>query len=563
MPGPIIKIILVNNLYRHTLSILQKGEKRRFYRLIALDVFITLLDLAFLALLLFVVGYYTNTIQTDKIPGNIRELIKGHPLILIGAFLLLFALKNLFGFIIFRMQFKYVYDVASRLSEENLRDYLDGSYADFVEIDSSIHIRRISQQTIEFSHHVLRGMQLIISNAILIVLTITAIIIFDAVLFGLLFFMLLPAVILIVVLTKAKLVSIRQSAKSHRERSIQYLNEALSGFIETNIYQAKEFFIDRYSKFQGKFNAGLARQLVMQNLPARMMEVFAVLGLFLLIVINTYIIESDSLLLWVGAFMAAAYKIIPGIVRILNNLQQVRIFSYTVDDLVKAKRFTPRQIIQADTPISSIKFSNIGFSYKNQEHLKNISFIIQTGNFTGLSGISGRGKTTILNLLLGFLEPSTGTISINDHQTTAEERKSYWSKISYCRQQPFVIHDSIQHNISLSDKPDMERLWAAVNATGLAGLISGSEKGLDTIISENGKNISGGQRQRIALARALYRDADLYLLDEPFNELDQEASAKLLSHLKWLSDKGKIILLVTHDKSALQYCSQIIRLDEI
>jgi ABC-type multidrug transport system fused ATPase/permease subunit len=414
---------------------------------------------------------------------------------------------------------------------------------------------------VEFSHHVLRGLQQVISNSILVALSILAILLFDIYLFGMLLLMLLPAIALLVLFARKRLTRIRQNVRLHREKTIQYLNEALSGFIEANLYQRKEFFISRYRSFQEKYNADLARQQVMLGLPSRFMEVFAVLGLFLLIVIDTYILQSEHLLLLIGAFMAAAYKIIPGVVKILNHLQQIRIYSTGIEELANPGIEEEKQGY-AKEKLRSIELDNLRFAYQDRALFTGLSFRMEPGGLTGLSAPSGQGKTTLLHLLLGFLEPASGNIFFNDSSTTAERRRSFWPRISYIPQQPFLIHDSIQHNIALTEKPDMEDLWRAVTASGLHSFVSEAEKGLESIITENGKNISGGQRQRMMMARALYRDADLYILDEPFGELDRAASTELLGHLQTLAGGGKMVLLITHDEQALAACSKIIRFNE-
>ena len=109
---------------------------------------------------------------------------------------------------------------------------------------------------------------------------------------------------------------------------------------------------------------------------------------------------------------------------------------------------------------------------------------------------------------------------------------------------------------------DREKLAYAIRTSGLNELILSSTEGLNKIITENGKNISGGQQQRIAIARALYKNAEVILLDEPFNELDETSAISILSHLKELAGSGKIVILVTHDKLSLSYCNKIISLDE-
>jgi ABC-type transport system involved in cytochrome bd biosynthesis fused ATPase/permease subunit len=180
----------------------------------------------------------------------------------------------------------------------------------------------------------------------------------------------------------------------------------------------------------------------------------------------------------------------------------------------------------------------------------------------GLSGSSGRGKTTIVHLLLGFLTPDEGKILINDREADTAGRRSYWSRIAYVKQQPFLLHDTVLKNISLTDGGwDKDRMRQVIDATGLRQM-GGSDAVLTKMITENGKNISGGQRQRIAFARALYKEADLLILDEPFSELDEAAERDMLDYCLQLTRQGKTILLITHNKKNLSLCHKTILLDE-
>ena len=111
-------------------------------------------------------------------------------------------------------------------------------------------------------------------------------------------------------------------------------------------------------------------------------------------------------------------------------------------------------------------------------------------------------------------------------------------------------------------REDDARLEAAIAEAGLTELIGSSPEKSDKLIAENGKNISGGQRQRIAIARALYKDADMIILDEPFNELDEASEGRLLAHFKRLSEKGKIVILITHRQQSLSFCNKTLSLDE-
>jgi ABC-type bacteriocin/lantibiotic exporter with double-glycine peptidase domain len=549
---------VVENIFK----IIDGNEKKKFAKLILLDVMISLLDISFLALLLFVIHFYTA--PRHSISLSYFPFLDKYPLFLIVVFFILFSVKNYFGFIVFRMQLCFVYDVASRLSQKKLLNYLDGNYYDYVNIDSSVHIRNISQQPIEFGHYVLGGLQQIISQSVLILITIIAILIFNPVLFPLLFAILTPPIILTGFLMKKKLTTIRKMAKPVSEKTLQHLKEALSAYIESNLYGRKDFFSNRYHASQSKFNAFLSEQLAIQNMPSRLIEVFAILGLFVLILINSFTANSNSLeLITLGAFMAAVYKIIPGIVKILNSNGQIKTYEFTISNLLQTEEEEIPKKELTNNKLNSVEFRKISFSYKNELVLDNFCLQMKQGAFIGLSGKSGKGKTTIINLLLGFLEADKGSIYINNVVVNARECQQYWKGISYVKQQQLMIYDSIINNIVLAENfYDTERLESAINVAGLGELIDKCPEGMNTIISEDGKNISGGQRQRIAIARALYKDSDLIILDEPFNELDRNSEDLLLQHFIKLSKQGKMILLIAHNNESLSFCNKIISLDE-
>jgi ABC-type bacteriocin/lantibiotic exporter with double-glycine peptidase domain len=470
----------------------------------------------------------------------------------------------MFGFVVFRDQFRFVYQVASRLSRDNAARYLSGNFNDYVSVDSSIHIRKIGQHPIEFGFYILGGLQQIISQSILILITVIAILIYNPVLFPLLLLVLIPPVILSGILFKKKIQSIRKIAKNINEKVLQNLHEAISGFVESNIYDRKDFFIERYYKQQATSNYFQAEQQSMQNMPGRMMEIFAVLGFAILIIINSFTAKTNIIqIATLGAFLAAAYKIIPGIVKILNSAGQMKTFSFVTDALLKNIAHEKiKNSTHSRDPISSITFKNIFFTYNDRSILNNFSLNIEKGEIAGISGSSGKGKTTIINLLLGFLDPSAGEIYINDTKANLQKRQQFWNKIAYAKQQSFFIHDTLLKNILLDDeKYDAQKLNEIISMTGLDKIINAHAEGLQYMIEENGKNISGGERQRIVFARTLYKDADLIILDEPFTELDETSELYMIRHLQQLAKKGKMIILITHNKKSFGHCNKIISLD--
>ena len=378
---------------KNIFKILDLTERKNFVKLILLDVIISVLDIFFLALLLFVIHFYTGPRHAISISYFPFTLLSKYPLSLIIFFFILFSVKNLFGFLVLRMQLRFVYGVASRLSQKKLVNYLDGSYHNYVNVDSSVHIRKISQQPIEFGHYVLEGLQQIISQSFLIAITAIAILVYNPILFTLLFAILTPPIILTSFLMKKKLTAIRKMAKPVSEKTLQHLKEALSGYVESNLYERKEFFSERYHLSQSGFNTFLSEQHAIQNMPSRLIEVFAILGLFILILVNSFTSHSNSVeLITLGAFMAAAYKIIPGIVKILNSNGQIKTYEFTVKDLLQNEAYPPIAKEQINKNLYSVEFRNVSFRYKDQLVLDNLSLHISQGDFIGLSGKSGRGK---------------------------------------------------------------------------------------------------------------------------------------------------------------------------
>ncbi|HET9824757.1 MAG TPA: ABC transporter ATP-binding protein [Chitinophagaceae bacterium] len=556
----------MKQILRHTWLLLTRPERRRFQALVISDIIISLADIAFLALLLFIIRFYTEAMP-DKFSFLPSWLSDRNSLWLIGIFFIFFGLKNFIGFIIYRNQCKFLNGVASRISQSMLKQYLNGSYLNYVNVDSAIHIRKISYQPIEFSHHILGGIQQIITQLALIIFAITAILIFNAKIFLLLLIILLPPVIGVFYLIKTRLKAVSIHMKKSSEKSLQHLQEALSGFIESNVYNKNDFFLDRFAKYHQKFSQYHSRLLITQGIPVRTIEVFALFGLFMLIALNKWLGNAEgATIVTIGAFMAAAYKIIPGVVKILNINGQINTYSPSVFDLAKSMQADPRPLTKQNDQgrmIRSLAFKDISFSYSEEFLLNDLNLTIAPGDFVGISGLSGKGKTTILNLLLGFLNPDGGEIFINDEKVNHVTLQESWPRIAYVKQQTFLIHDSIRRNITLSgEEIDEPKLWQVIKISGLTTLIDTDSEGINKLITENGKNISGGQRQRIAIARALYKDADLVILDEPFNELDEQSEQCLVKYFKQRAETGKMVVLITHNKKSLTFCNKLVSLDE-
>lgn len=551
------------NIIKKVRAILVPAERRALNRHVLLGLIISLLDISFLAIIVWLINITASHRQVTVANYPVSEFIWNNLVTVAIGTVLLFGIKNSIAYLIIQSQYRYSYRVAARLSNAKLMQYLHNDYFNYVNTDSSVYMYQIGQQPTEFSQYVLSGLQQIIVQAALVLLSVIAIALYNIHLFLMITVFILPPVLIVTYLIRRRIKTIRSTTRINSEKSLQYLKESLSAYIESHIYNKYTFFSDRYTRYQQQLNTNLANLQSIQLLPSRLFEVFAIAGIFIITIINSKIHNSTNLIA-VGVFMAAAYKIIPGLVNIINYNGQIKAFEHALNNMlpdIEAVSVDAQSTVIA--PIQNIKFNHVQFSYKDRSIFNNLNFELTAGDFAGISGISGRGKTTLINILLGFIEPESGQIGINDLPADRHLRATYRDRISYVKQSVLLLHDTILKNIVLSDSEyDELRLNQALQITGLDALIAQYADGIHQVITENGNNLSGGQRQRMMLARALYKDFDLLILDEPFNELDDASEQKILHDLKAMTEAGKTILFITHNQQSLSFCNKSINFHE-
>jgi subfamily B ATP-binding cassette protein MsbA len=210
-----------------------------------------------------------------------------------------------------------------------------------------------------------------------------------------------------------------------------------------------------------------------------------------------------------------------------------------------------------------IEFSNVSFAYEPENPvLKGVSLAVPPGRTVALVGPSGSGKSTLVNLTLRFFDPDRGAVLIDGQDIKQVTIESLRDAIALVTQDPVLFDDSIRANIAYGTKPTEEsKVIQAAKAAAAHDFIMALPKGYDTRVGEAGGLLSGGERQRIAIARALYKDAPILLLDEPTSSLDSEAEAKVQTALEELM-RGRTVLMIAHRLSTVKKADLICVLDQ-
>jgi ATP-binding cassette subfamily C protein len=222
--------------------------------------------------------------------------------------------------------------------------------------------------------------------------------------------------------------------------------------------------------------------------------------------------------------------------------------------------------IPSELPFGRIEFRQVTYRHRDDAErkgrgLSSMSITIEPGEFLGIAGPSGAGKTTFVDLLVGLYEPDQGEIAVGGQTLSAETLGAWRRHISYVAQDAYLFHDSVRRNL-LWANPDAseDALWAALRIVGADALVRAMPAGLDTIVGERGSLVSGGERQRIALARALVRAPRLLILDEATNAIGIAGERELILGILGL-DHRPTILMIAHRPESLSLCDRVVTLE--
>ena len=458
-----------------------------------------------------------------------------------------------------------------------LKKFQNLNFIDFTKSNSSNYFELITNLSPIFSNEVLMPILKIISNLVLIIGLGILMYLTNPMVFLVLFLYFISLTILYAFFSKRNKIY-GKLASEGSENLLNSVRDIFNGFIEVSILKKKNFFLDRSIKFSKDNLKYSLKSLLIGFIPKYIIEFLLVL-FFVLYIFYVFFLDFQNIntaLNLIIIYSAVSVRFIPCFNIIMSSIASINFGLFSIerihsniilsDTSQKTLEFekNKKKIEKISLTFDKMIFKDVTFSYdSNDKIIKNLNVEINKNNLIGVCGRSGSGKTTFLNLILGLLKPTNGEIAINGNLKLNENLNSWQELLSYMPQDLFIIKDNLRNNITLSENFDNntdEKIFNALREVELFDRVNELPKGLNTEISEMGLNFSGGQRQRIVLARSIYHNKDIFVLDEVTSALDiktTESIIKLLLNLK----KNKTIIISTHNKNILDYCDKVIDLD--
>jgi ATP-binding cassette, subfamily B, bacterial PglK len=525
-----------------------------------LNTFLELFSITTIVYLLLVISGQTE--NESRISLFFEKIISQENLIISSASLMILVIivKTVYQIYFSYFQESISHNIQKRLNNSLFEKFINSKYENYLSENSSRIIRVLSQESIKIGNQLISPLISILNESLLLLLISGFIFLYDPVLGSSVY---MTSFLLIVFFSKFISSKVRNLgkvvAKNNNER-IKNISEAYRSFDLIKIYNFQDAFMKIYKKHTSIITNAGSLNMFYAKLPKNIFELFIFTFLFFVIIILDYTNRNEQLITYLSILAVSIYKIIPSLNKISSSLQVIQYFASPFSEIIKilnepinipAKYLTDK--------FKVIDYERISFNYlKGKSIFNNVDFKISKRDFIGIYGPSGSGKSTFIKLICGLLIPSKGNVKINDKKIKSNILHNYFS---YVPQDPFILDESIVTNIAFNfsnEKIDFERI---TNVLKKVKLFEKFKDRLYDTLGDSGVKVSGGQKQRIAIARALYHDKKIIILDESTSNLDPNTESKILELLKILN-QNLTVILISHKQESMIYCNKIYEINK-
>ena len=555
-----------------------KKFNKTIYIILILQLIIVIMETIGIALLLPILHFLTGIEINSKFIKFFEDLFQFQErnldiINILFIVLMVFITKSVLLTVVNWFQIKIIANLQKNLVKKILNGYLNLSYNTFSKRNSSEYIRNVIEESGVITSRFSIFINLV--TEILVFVCISSMLLFydfKGTLFVILFFLFLS--IIYYTLIRKYLLHLGQIRVSNASLKIKTINEIFNSWKLIKVIGKQNFFLKTYNRYNKLHIFSIRNITFITTITRSWIEVLLISGLLIFVYSLTLSnnLEQD-ILLKLGVLFTLSLRLMPSINRMTNYLQKIRFGDKSFEVILNDFLLFEKDHEDSNNLIENNNFDfnealileKIHFSYKENNKIifNNLNLEIGKNKIIGILGKTGIGKSTLIDLIIGFLKPDKGTIKLGG-QKIENNLKNWQSNIGYVPQSIYLLDESIKFNITMDDDPnniDEQRLKKVINTAQLSDLVRSQYDLENSIIGENGIKLSGGQKQRIGIARALYRNPKILILDEPTNNLDQNTSKLLLNHIKNEYDSIKIIV-ISHNNLDFSYCDDVYKIND-
>ena len=368
---------------------------------------------------------------------------------------------------------------------------------------------------------------------------------------------------LIIIFTKRSLSQISKDTAQSQEFEVKIVSESLGGIRDIIIDKTYQVYVDSYRYSEKKLRNSQRLAGILGLAPRYVVEA---IGIIVITLISYRLLQDkgdvSQVLPIIGALALGAQRLLPIFQQIFSSITSIRSGEEALADVVALLKQEQPPIPHDSQMLfeNQVRVEHVCYQFSEENIIfDNVNFSFKKGSIVGLVGANGQGKSTLFDILMGLIPPTSGQIHVDDMLINGSNVHSWQKNITHVPQHIFLVDGSIAQNIALGvpeAEIDLERLKYATQIAEIYELIDAMPQKLNTIVGERGVRLSGGQRQRIGIARALYRKAEVIFLDEATSALDSETEKKVIENI--VRDPSRLtILMIAHRISTLAKCNQI------
>ena len=567
-------------IYKNIWIILNAHERKRFIYLLMLMIIVTFFEVIGIGSIMPFLSVLGNpeTIETNSYLKLVYDTLgfenQKSFLIFLGgfAFFMLLAsagVRSLGTYASLRFSHMRRHSIGQRL----LKKYLQQSYSFFLSRSSNEISKTILSETDVAIGQAISPAITLITSSILTIFLVGFLIMLDPILalilactfggfYGIIYILIRKYI--------SKLGTERLKANSKR---FQTASEIIGGIKELKVLGREKIYFNSFQDASYRFSHYTSLSRIFSIIPQFLIEVLAFGAL---LVMALYALAKGSgdigtLLPTLGLYALGTLKLKPAINNIYSSLSTIKFGAPAIENIIKDFKEIDDISVNIKNNEKRLELKNtleikdICFKYPNtsQLALKNINILIEANTTVGIIGTTGAGKSTLVDLILGLVYPSSGTVLIDTIRLEQSTRRQWQNSIGYVPQSIFLADDTISSNIAFGidkDLINMDQVKKVAEMVQVGEFISSLEEGYETIIGERGVRLSGGQRQRLGIARALYHDPELLVLDEATSALDNKTEAEVMKAIDGMNG-SKTIIMIAHRLSTLDRCNTIIKLE--